>query len=65
MRRDTAGLYELICHPGEDDADTRRRYSHWRYRWVEELEASDRARNAGGSKGTGNCTDLVRAGVWT
>jgi predicted glycoside hydrolase/deacetylase ChbG (UPF0249 family) len=33
------GLYELICHPGEDDADTRTRYSHWRYRWAEELEA--------------------------
>ena len=33
------GLYELICHPGEDDADTRMRYSHWGYRWAEELEA--------------------------
>jgi hopanoid biosynthesis associated protein HpnK len=33
------GLYELICHPGEDDADTRRRYSHWGYRWAEELKA--------------------------
>jgi hopanoid biosynthesis associated protein HpnK len=33
------GLYELICHPGEDDADTRTRYSHWGYRWAEELEA--------------------------
>ncbi|HEY3660859.1 MAG TPA: ChbG/HpnK family deacetylase [Candidatus Udaeobacter sp.] len=33
------GLYELICHPGEDDADTRKRYSHWGYRWAEELEA--------------------------
>jgi len=32
------GLYELICHPGEDDADTRTRYSHWGYRWAEELE---------------------------
>jgi chitin disaccharide deacetylase len=33
------GLYELICHPGEDDADTQRRYSHWGYRWAEELDA--------------------------
>jgi chitin disaccharide deacetylase len=33
------GLYELICHPGEDDAETRRQYSHWGYRWAEELEA--------------------------
>jgi len=33
------GLYELICHPGEDDAETRTRYSHWGYRWGEELEA--------------------------
>jgi hopanoid biosynthesis associated protein HpnK len=32
------GLYELICHPGEDDAETRTRYSHWRYRWAEELD---------------------------
>jgi hopanoid biosynthesis associated protein HpnK len=33
------GLYELICHPGEDDPDTRMRYSHWGYRWAEELDA--------------------------
>jgi hopanoid biosynthesis associated protein HpnK len=33
------GLYELVCHPGEDDADTRRRYSHWDYHWAEELKA--------------------------
>jgi hopanoid biosynthesis associated protein HpnK len=32
------GLYELVCHPGEDDADTRTQYSHWGYRWAEELE---------------------------
>lgn len=32
------GLYELICHPGEDDADTQTRYSHWGYCWAEELE---------------------------
>jgi predicted glycoside hydrolase/deacetylase ChbG (UPF0249 family) len=33
------GLSELICHPGEDDAETRMRYSHWGYHWAEELEA--------------------------
>jgi chitin disaccharide deacetylase len=33
------GLYELICHPGEDDVDTRTRFSHWGYRWAEELKA--------------------------
>jgi predicted glycoside hydrolase/deacetylase ChbG (UPF0249 family) len=39
LRKIPEGLYELICHPGEDDADTRRRYGHWGYRWAEELEA--------------------------
>jgi len=39
LRKIPDGLYELICHPGEDDADTRRRYGHWDYRWAEELEA--------------------------
>ena len=39
LRRIPHGLYELICHPGEDDADTQTRYSHWGYRWAEELEA--------------------------
>ena len=38
LRRIPDGLYELICHPGEDDAETRTRYSHWRYRWAEELD---------------------------
>jgi chitin disaccharide deacetylase len=38
LRRIPDGLYELICHPGEDDADTQTRYSHWDYRWAEELE---------------------------
>jgi predicted glycoside hydrolase/deacetylase ChbG (UPF0249 family) len=38
LRRIPHGLYELICHPGEDDADTLARYSHWGYRWAEELE---------------------------
>ena len=33
------GLYELVCHPGEDDVDTRTQYSHWGYQWAEELEA--------------------------
>jgi len=39
LRKIPDGLYELICHPGEDDAGTRRQYSHWGYRWAEELEA--------------------------
>jgi hopanoid biosynthesis associated protein HpnK len=39
LRKIPDGLYELICHPGEDDAETRRQYSHWGYRWAEELEA--------------------------
>jgi hopanoid biosynthesis associated protein HpnK len=39
LRKIPDGLYELICHPGEGDADTQRRYSHWDYRWAEELEA--------------------------
>ena len=33
------GLYELNCHPGEADAETRARYGGWDYRWEEELEA--------------------------
>jgi len=33
------GLYELVCHPGEDDVDTQTRYSHWGYHWAEELNA--------------------------
>ena len=39
LRKIPDGLYELICHPGEDDAGMRRQYSHWGYRWAEELEA--------------------------
>ena len=39
LRKIPDGLYELNCHPGEDDAETRTRYSHWNYRWGEELEA--------------------------
>ena len=39
LREIPDGLYELICHPGEDDADTRTRYSHWGYRWADELQA--------------------------
>ena len=39
FRKIPDGLYELVCHPGEGDADTRTRYSHWGYRWAEELEA--------------------------
>lgn len=39
LRKIPDGLWELICHPGEDDADTRTRYSHWGYHWAEELDA--------------------------
>lgn len=39
LRKIPDGLYELICHPGEGDVDTRTRYSHWGYRWAEELKA--------------------------
>jgi len=39
LRRIPHGLYELICHPGENDADTQTRYSHWGYRWGEESES--------------------------
>jgi chitin disaccharide deacetylase len=39
LRKIPDGLYELICHPGEDDVDTRKRYSHWDYRWPQELDA--------------------------
>jgi hopanoid biosynthesis associated protein HpnK len=38
LRKIPDGLYELVCHPGEDDVDTRTRYGHWGYRWAEELE---------------------------
>jgi predicted glycoside hydrolase/deacetylase ChbG (UPF0249 family) len=39
LRKIPDGLYELICHPGEGDAGTQTRYSHWGYWWAEELEA--------------------------
>jgi len=39
LRKIPNGLYELLCHPGEGDADTQTRYNHWGYRWAEELEA--------------------------
>jgi hopanoid biosynthesis associated protein HpnK len=39
LRKIPDGLYELVCHPGEDDADTQARYRHWGYHWAEELEA--------------------------
>ena len=38
LQRIPHGLYELICHPGEDDPDTQARYSHWGYDWGQELE---------------------------
>jgi predicted glycoside hydrolase/deacetylase ChbG (UPF0249 family) len=38
LRKIPDGLYELVCHPGEEDVATQTRYSHWGYRWAEELE---------------------------
>ena len=39
LRKIPDGLYELICHPGEDDVDTQTQYGDWGYRWAEELKA--------------------------
>jgi len=39
LRQIPDGFYELSCHPGEGDEETRKRYGHWSYRWAEELEA--------------------------
>lgn len=39
LREIPDGVYELNCHPGESDMETRQRYAHWGYRWDEELEA--------------------------
>jgi len=39
LRKIPDGLYELVCHPGEDDVDTQTRYKHWGYHWAEELKA--------------------------
>jgi hopanoid biosynthesis associated protein HpnK len=39
LREIPDGVYELNCHPGEGDVETRARYAHWGYRWDEELEA--------------------------
>ena len=39
LRKIPDGLYELVCHPGEEDTQTRTRYSHWGYLWAEELKA--------------------------
>jgi predicted glycoside hydrolase/deacetylase ChbG (UPF0249 family) len=29
---------EVMLHPGRTDAETRRRYGHWRYHWDRDLE---------------------------
>jgi chitin disaccharide deacetylase len=39
LREMPDGLYELNCHPGECDVETRQLYGHWGYRWDEELAA--------------------------
>jgi predicted glycoside hydrolase/deacetylase ChbG (UPF0249 family) len=33
----SGGTCELMCHPGLEDENSR--YAHWRYRWVDELNA--------------------------
>lgn len=38
VRKIPDGLYELVCHPGEEDVATRKQYSHWRYDWAKELD---------------------------
>ncbi len=34
-----SGVTELICHPGEEDPETRARYQAWDYHWAQELAA--------------------------
>jgi hopanoid biosynthesis associated protein HpnK len=63
LRKIPDGLYELICHPGEDDADTRGRYSHWGYRWIEELEALTAPETRALLKEQGIALTSFRAGV--
>ena len=63
LRRIPHGLYELICHPGEDDADTQVRYSHWGYSWAEELETLIAPETRTVLDEQGIRADFVRAGV--
>jgi predicted glycoside hydrolase/deacetylase ChbG (UPF0249 family) len=37
--RRLTGVTELMAHPGHTDAETIRRYGHWRYKWEGELRA--------------------------
>ena len=37
MSRRSTGVVEVMLHPGRRDADTERRYGHWRYRWENDL----------------------------
>lgn len=39
LRRVPRGLSELVCHPGEGDEETTRKYGHWGYCGSEELAA--------------------------
>jgi predicted glycoside hydrolase/deacetylase ChbG (UPF0249 family) len=36
-RRAPGAIVEVMLHPGHEDADTRRRYGHWGYRWERDL----------------------------
>ena len=65
LRKIPDGLYELICHPGEDDADTRTRYNHWGYRWADEMEALTAPETRMVLKEQGIAlTSFVRASGW-
>jgi predicted glycoside hydrolase/deacetylase ChbG (UPF0249 family) len=37
MGRRSTAVVEVMLHPGRRDADTERRYGHWRYRWENDL----------------------------
>lgn len=38
LRRDQGqGIVEVMIHPGRCDAETERKYGHWRYRWESDL----------------------------
>jgi predicted glycoside hydrolase/deacetylase ChbG (UPF0249 family) len=38
LRRDPAqSIVEVMLHPGRRDADTERKYGHWRYQWERDL----------------------------
>jgi predicted glycoside hydrolase/deacetylase ChbG (UPF0249 family) len=38
------GTTELMCHPGYEDEMTRQAYTHWKFRWEDEVKALTSAR---------------------